>query len=179
MVFHALLRRSFNSQPPEGGCQRPNGCHGVCGRFQLTAARRRLRRQQVYLRPTRLVSTHSRPKAAAISMLCPLAQIACFNSQPPEGGCIQSKMQSVVLLSFQLTAARRRLRGVAEGFGRDVTVSTHSRPKAAAFYRLASLIAICVSTHSRPKAAAGCYCKSAGGVHVSTHSRPKAAAGAG
>ena len=36
------------------------------------------------------------------------------------------------VVKFQLTAARRRLRGVAEGFGRDVTVSTHSRPKAAA-----------------------------------------------
>ena len=56
------------------------------------------------------------------------------------------------------------------------SVSTHSRPKAAASQDLIKSICYGVSTHSRPKAAA----ESSPGKDivdiVSTHSRPKAAA---
>ena len=76
-----------------------------------------------------------------------------FNTQPPEGGCV--------------TVWREV---------RRVTVSTHSRPKAAAMAATLTIAASIVSTHSRPKAAAHlthlCNC----GELVSTHSRPKAAA---
>ena len=55
---------------------------------------------------------------------------------------------------FQHTAARRRL--LIDKFKPLVgwIVSTHSRPKAAAFYCEDCDIPIPVSTHSRPKAAA-------------------------
>ena len=78
-----------------------------------------------------LVSTHSRPKAAASSFITPNHCTIGFNSQPPEGGCkrvVQRGWLTVrfnsqppeggcgigaVALSlngwFQLTAARRRL----------------------------------------------------------------------
>ena len=75
----------FNTQPPEGGC-----------RYAATGRR------------CHLVSTHSRPKAAARLMSNRILN-CCFNTQPPEGGC-----------AYALAAGCPRL------------VSTHSRPKAAA-----------------------------------------------
>ena len=94
-----------------------------------------------------VVSTHSRPKAAADRLradrrdkmfqhtaarrrcFCRSSCCACFNTQPPEGGC--SSTGSYCLCSrFQHTAARRRL--MAMGLAsRQQPVSTHSRPKAA------------------------------------------------
>ena len=80
--------------------------------------------------------------------------MSCFNTQPPEGGC-----RLIVALDTSY-----------------FLVSTHSRPKAAAFFiRLLGGITK-VSTHSRPKAAAYSKAKNAGVDLVSTHSRPKAAA---
>ena len=55
-------------------------------------------------------------------------------------------------------------------------VSTHSRPKAAAFLSSFYYQYDNVSTHSRPKAAAYALHISAMPLRVSTHSRPKAAA---
>ena len=57
-----------------------------------------------------LVSTHSRPKAAASVLVLSVALRVGFNTQPPEGGCFAA-------LDFR------------DGGG---GVSTHSRPKAAA-----------------------------------------------
>ena len=100
-------------------------------KFQHTAARRRLRRAGVFsranfwfqhtaarrrllLRPMKpqmdpLVSTHSRPKAAAYAQTAGGQAVHRFNTQPPEGGCSSS--------------------GSCNSLSR---VSTHSRPKAAA-----------------------------------------------
>ena len=104
----AVAQRSFNTQPPEGGCriaraepknhpsfntQPPEGGCGYACRL-LSNAR---------------VSTHSRPKAAAPTI---------------------SRLSK--LLKFQHTAARRRLRGILTAPGHIDRVSTHSRPKAAA-----------------------------------------------
>ena len=56
-------------------------------------------------------------------------------------------------------------------------VSTHSRPKAAAFCQyVTNVYALAVSTHSRPKAAAIEIAHQDIEIEVSTHSRPKAAA---
>ena len=56
-------------------------------------------------------------------------------------------------------------------------VSTHSRPKAAAFLPSGESVPfISVSTHSRPKAAANAIARGDVAAAVSTHSRPKAAA---
>ena len=57
----------------------------------------------------RKVSTHSRPKAAAFRPLKARRCRACFNTQPPEGGCTPSQLNEANLRRFQHTAARRRL----------------------------------------------------------------------
>ena len=99
---------------------------------------------------------------------------------------------------FQHTAARRRLPKECQIELPNQYVSTHSRPKAAAFVFSSFVPVLVVSTHSRPKAAAvdawatgachlcfntqppegGCTTISEGMKQavVSTHSRPKAAA---
>ena len=78
----------FNSQPLEGGCPTLSTGSGK-----------------------NAVSTHSRSKAAARCPAHMRRSIYSFNSQPLEGGC---RWYGVVLTTarwFQLTAARRRLRG--------------------------------------------------------------------
>ena len=87
--------------------------------------------QQVFNVDVR-VSTHSRPKAAAIDI---------FPRRYWYG-------------RFQHTAARRRLQAHELNLDTLIWVSTHSRPKAAAAFTDSFLIASRVSTHSRPKAAA-------------------------
>ena len=74
--------------------------------FQHTAARRRLIWTVCRLDQP-LVSTHSRPKAAG-GRRHGRVSYACFNTQPPEGGCFLLRLDD-------------------DGGG----VSTHSRPKAA------------------------------------------------
>ena len=54
---------------------------------------------------------------------------------------------------FQLTAARRRLDSDQATPLSEVTISTHSRPKAAGTFITDSKGRLIVSTHSRPKAA--------------------------
>ena len=55
------------------------------------------------------VSTHSRPKAAGLIASATCARCRGFNSQPPEGGWGNCMDLNSYLLTFQLTAARRRL----------------------------------------------------------------------
>ena len=59
------VRASFNTQPPEGGCNAQSRTVGRGVMFQHTAARRRLPSIQKCKALILLVSTHSRPKAAA------------------------------------------------------------------------------------------------------------------
>ena len=77
------------------------------------------------------VSTHSHPKVAAGRRGFLLPFIKCFNTQPPEGGCLDSVNNG--LCSF---------------------VSTHSHPKVAAYCRTLKQTVFAVSTHSHPKVAA-------------------------
>ena len=143
-------------------------------RFQLTAARRRLHQPALWQAPS-LVSTHSRPKAAAALELI-----------PPEPGGVSTH-------SRPKAAAQRQI-----GNKIQQKVSTHSRPKAAALVLMflfqvgasfnsqppeGGCISIQlnahlreVSTHSRPKAAAPVASTHTLQSKVSTHSRPKAAA---
>ena len=166
--------------------------------FQHTAARRRLQpKSGIIFLPTLVsthsrpkaaaahrpptyhqtsVSTHSRPKAAAKQLKRRIFSQNSFNTQPPEGGCCRQILRLSILW-----------------------VSTHSRPKAAAkipgqewkklekfqhtaarrrlpFFLANSSHRFCVSTHSRPKAAANLIVFSVIIIRVSTHSRPKAAA---
>ena len=68
--------------------------------FQHTAARRRLLSGAKIIPLLYLVSTHSRPKAAARHQQ--LAQSHCysFNTQPPEGGCIVSCLMIFAMVGF-------------------------------------------------------------------------------
>ena len=100
---------SFNTQPPEGGCPWPQCDRPGGHRFQHTAARRRLPAALELARTYGLVSTHSRPKAAA----------SLVEQRGPQSG----------------VSTHSRPKAAAHGirfFVRVENVSTHSRPKAAA-----------------------------------------------
>ena len=121
--------------------------------FQHTAARRRLDLPGCFSYGDTIVSTHSRPKAAGGALVRKLMAIVCFNTQPPEGGWLCRIVAFDVVMTFQHTAARRRLERLPsrclitacfntqppEGGwryqyrrqGHQGRVSTHSRPKAA------------------------------------------------
>ena len=77
--------------------------------FQHTAARRRLELWDSELTNLALVSTHSRPKAAGASHSSHKSMRSGFNTQPPEGGWASNRKVSDDCLWFQHTAARRRL----------------------------------------------------------------------
>ena len=121
-----------------------------------------------------MVSTHSRPKAAGWRGWRCSGVKGSFNTQPPEGGWPCTMPRIFLPEPFQHTAARRRLaedrprRESREGFNtqppeggwivspkcrNSVTVSTHSRPKAAGITVQIIPGRKLVSTHSRPKAA--------------------------
>ena len=84
--------------------------------------------------PYKIVSTHSRPKAAAATKITLFSIFLSFNTQPPEGGCFVRGVCSKYQYEFQHTAARRRLLPPLILSVTFWTVSTHSRPKAAAPY---------------------------------------------
>ena len=63
---HLLNQYSFNTQPPEGGWLHLRFMAFRTNRFQHTAARRRLIGKTNLGVRRMLVSTHSRPKAAAL-----------------------------------------------------------------------------------------------------------------
>ena len=123
------------------------------------------------------VSTHSRPKAAAKTRGGLTALANMFQLTAARRRLLICAVWGLRNLPFQLTAARRRLQILAVLKSNIQTVSTHSRPKAAALKESEIVnFLIDVSTHSRPKAAA-----TDDEFHpltdvVSTHSRPKAAA---
>ena len=144
---------SFNTQPPEGGWEKQS--KRPCKRllFQHTAARRRLElnktvgtmrsmgfntqppeggwfRLSQYTKNERTVSTHSRPKAAGNGGKNKTAETkVSTHSRPKAAG--NPPCSASILLTFQHTAARRRLESFNLCFINFCLVSTHSRPKAA------------------------------------------------
>ena len=77
--------------------------------FQHTAARRRLRKlSRSRGRLSGFQHTAAR-RRLPLSSLSVSATCACFNTQPPEGGCAVPTLISQLLREFQHTAARRRL----------------------------------------------------------------------
>ena len=114
------------------------------------------------------------PEGGCIPARSPAQSCRSFNTQPPEGGCL---VDSFILLAnclFQHTAARRRLLAFQSAQTLVYSVSTHSRPKAAAYVRSPHKSQLHVSTHSRPKADAAMVGNFSYPLTVSTHSRPKA-----
>ena len=123
-------RKSFNSQPPEGGWLfRARQWKPIMG-FQLTAARRRL----VFILPGcfwhrmfQLTAARRRLGYAAIGSV----KKSSFQLTAARRRLEFQNHTKQVNKMFQLTAARRRLEAILIGrLGRD-PVSTHSRPKAA------------------------------------------------
>ena len=101
--------RSFNTQPPEGGCMEIDYLNNTLEMFQHTATRRWLQKScwksdEIHSFNTQPpeggcsqipdcndvlhdVSTHSHPKVAAVYSFASAANAVSFNTQPPEGGC--------------------------------------------------------------------------------------------
>ena len=107
MLLKSQSISCFNTQPPEGGWRQDG--YKVLADFVSTHSRPKAAvgggRKN---RGVQWVSTHSRPKAAGLCRNRP-SHLACFNTQPPEGGWFNQKVRF-----------------------RNLLVSTHSRPKAAA-----------------------------------------------
>ena len=121
----------------------------------------------------RVVSTHSRPKAAVYWFfhIFPKGSVSTHSRPKAAAFCIQSAFLNGL---FQHTAARRQLQCDPNEYTNAGRVSTHSRPKAAASInrgcwvmkkfqhtaarrqlalRIVIGMRLVVSTHSRPKAA--------------------------
>ena len=100
--------------------------------FQHTAARRRLLIVRLADLKDYEVSTHSRPKAAAVALTRQTKIEYKFQHTAARRRLLNGRKQVQKLGMFQHTAARRRLptRGRLEFKFKEV--STHSRPKAAA-----------------------------------------------
>ena len=189
--------------------------------FQHTAARRRLPKG-VYLWKTKLlvsthsrpkaaagdiyrsmkakdVSTHSRPKAAACVQSLMRLPAPCFNTQPPEGGCIRlwwcAGWQYICFNTqppeggciFYISVRKKTfcfntqppeggcMSDLTPDFGLSWFQHTAARRRLL-HHRHQSIHYKNVSTHSRPKAAARIMVFRIMLQFVSTHSRPKAAA---
>ena len=121
--------------------------------FQHTAARRRLVTLYLAIDFSLCVSTHSRPKAAGFFILTksffpsvsthsrPKAAgdvgrqctntSAGFNTQPPEGGWLTFDSCSIDLSCFNTQPPEGGWLPTICTYGALLTVSTHSRPKAA------------------------------------------------
>ena len=98
------------------------------------------------------VSTHSRPKAAGRQGAYQVAAgVVSTHSRPKAAGTASNV--NALQQAFQLTAARRRLVSKKLLIQIPKRVSTHSRPKAAGCSHPALPCRCRVSTHSRPKAA--------------------------
>ena len=77
----------FNSQPPEGGWAHSKRDAGLGNSFNSQPP------EGGWLRKSSRLFLRTR----------------CFNSQPPEGGWVLNLKFFMLLVTFQLTAARRRL----------------------------------------------------------------------
>ena len=146
-------RRSFNTQPPEGGWLHIGG-----------------QRETVLV-----VSTHSRPKAAgAFIYIIRRAVKVSTHSRPKAAGFLSCSF--ALSYSFQHTAARRRLEDGGIGVMGLGCVSTHSRPKAAGFADPMYVFMDDAFQHTAARRRLACRLPSSrSSQSVSTHSRPKAA----
>ena len=130
---HLLVAQGFNTQPRGGGCFAFAPCgvsirtfqhtaarrrlpirdftHGFFTTFQHTAARRRLLFTEQKMKYIDKVSTHSRPKAAALSFIHACSYIGVSTHSRPKAAAYHHNE-----------------------LHRNTAVSTHSRAKAAAFY---------------------------------------------
>ena len=100
------------------------------------------------------VSTHSRPKAAAVDDLPALIQHFVSTHSRPKAAARQTQLPGGAV-EFQHTAARRRLPAGQRVPKKVSVVSTHSRPKAAALIRL--FFAFFASSFNTQPPEGGCW----------------------
>ena len=124
------LTVGFNTQPPEGGWLQFIWSMRVVVKFQHTAARRRLVLRDEVTEMTPEVSTHSRPKAAGFGFPKIVCLRVSFNTQPPEGGWGLFYGRSYERFSFNTQPPEGGWANCVFHFF-TYCVSTHSRPKAA------------------------------------------------
>ena len=120
--------------------------------FQHTAARRRLGAPTCIALLHRPVSTHSRPKAAGSQTTGFSILLAGFNTQPPEGGWAMRTPTVFPECGFNTQPPEGGWLPLSP-CPHTISVSTHSRPKAAGKSKQKPANRNAVSTHSRPKAA--------------------------
>ena len=166
--------------------------------FQHTAARRRLLEALLKKSSALKVSTHSRPKAAALARIQRQKPCRCFNTQPPEGGCPCLSTTHLRNLSFNTQPPEGGC--VLNSINSLISSCFNTQPPEGGCSEICDMLDLMgefqhtaarrrlhttfhhlpvyhdVSTHSRPKAAALTIPAGQWYVHVSTHSRPKAAA---
>ncbi len=144
-----FLRNCFNTQPPEGGWMQKTACRLIHIKFQHTAARRRLAVGLGSCLFGFSVSTHSRPKAAGLSNRTDEEHIVGFQHTAARRRLVPHFFGFFLHLMFQHTAARRRLDYKNLDFVQIVSVSTHSRPKAAGVIHLIIMMMV-VSFNTQP-----------------------------
>ena len=116
------------------------------------------------------------PEGGCLSFLIGIQSIDCFNTQPPEGGCgvnyYTPKGQKVSTHSHPKVAADQAL-----GLFQGAVVSTHSHPKVAAHSVANQIITVAVFQHTATRRWLHLIVRSSVIlVAVSTHSHPKVAA---
>ena len=102
----------FNTQPPEGGCANCFFEREPVNTFQHTAARRRLPVALSDVYGKLKVSTHSRPKAAAHEPLQRRQYEDVSTHSRPKAAANVHLGEIVYFVTFQHTAARRRLQHI-------------------------------------------------------------------
>ena len=120
---------STHSRPKAAGKPRQWSAFQVL--FQHTAARRRLVAIQAMGGVIYHLFQHTAARRRLDGNDTSRECRRCFNTQPPEGGWVRQCTTAFQPLLFQHTAARRRLVIAAIISTQHISVSTHSRPKAA------------------------------------------------
>ena len=125
---------SFNTQPPEGGCIMPPPIRGANYEVSTHSRPKAAAQNGFTVDGVSTVSTHSRPKAAADNSNSIIHIQFCFNTQPPEGGCCTYHSTLHQKRSFNTQPPEGGCPCNGNLISLPLSVSTHSRPKAAAPY---------------------------------------------
>ena len=122
-----------------------------------------------------IVSTHSRPKAAGRSCLTLLSVWLRFNTQPPEGGWMDSNLNRMRKAEFQHTAARRRLGQPVHNVDIPVRFQHTAARRRLAGSHMQCVVMLRFNTQPPEGGWGASSAARIGATVVSTHSRPKAA----
>ena len=156
----AMMRPYFNSQPREGGWAHHPRDRGRGGNFNSQPREGGWGAGRHRFAGRRHFNSQPREGGWVLSTYCTNTALY-FNSQPREGGWLHEKRDANGNLTFQLTAARRRLVNPGHLSAQPSFISTHSRAKAAGASAQAGQSSAPISTHSRAKAAGQTFAQGA------------------